>query len=81
MDEDRKKAEKLARAIIADIKLYNEDKIAELRKASSFEQAIAALRDELAEGRELFDSRVAPALRPLFDEAVKNELGTMWLNG
>ena len=79
MIDDRQKAEKLARAIVCDIKLYNEDKIARLKAAASFEAALEGLRGELAEGRELFDARVAPALRGIFDEAVKLELGTLWL--
>ena len=81
MIDDRKQAERLARAIISDIRLYNEDKIASLKKAASFEQALAALHDELEEGRAIFDARAAPALRTVFDEMVKNELGAMWLGG
>jgi hypothetical protein len=77
--DDRQKAERLAKAILADIRLYNEDKIASLKKAGSFQAALAGLHDELEEGRALFDSRVAPALRTLFDEMVKKELGSLWL--
>ncbi len=50
---------RLARAIASDISLYNEEKIKEGIENDTFFDAIAA---ELEEGRELYKSRVAPAL-------------------
>jgi len=79
MIDDRQKAERLARAIISDIKLYNDEKVAQLKAAASFGAVLAGLRDELAEGRAIFDSRVAPPLRTVFDEVVKEMLGSLWL--
>ena len=52
-------ANRLARAIASDLSLYNEEKIVEgIRSDQLFE----ALDAEIAEGRELYLSRVAPDL-------------------
>src|SRR6478672_6159680 len=53
-------AKRLARVILSDIELYNKRKI----------QAKADMKPELEEGYNLFRSRVAPELVPLFSEAV-----------
>ena len=53
------KAMRLARAIASDISLYNEDKIKEGIENDTFFDAIAG---ELEEGRQLYKTRVAPAL-------------------
>jgi len=53
------KAMRLARAIASDISLYNEEKIKEGILNDTFFEAISA---ELDEGRELYRSRVAPAI-------------------
>jgi hypothetical protein len=50
---------RLARAICSDIFLYNEEKIVKSIEQDNF---FDALRDELAEGREHYRSRVAPEL-------------------
>lgn len=58
--DDEEKATRLARAIVADIRLYNE-------------AAITAGKDitpQVAEGRELFRSRVVPALHRIFETAI-----------
>ena len=48
---------RLARAIVSDVALYNQDKVAAgIKDDSIFE----LLEDELEEGRELFFSRVSP---------------------
>jgi hypothetical protein len=62
--EDRDKALRFARAILADLSLYNQDKLA---SASDPERDLAS---ELAEGRALFRTRVSPALHACFDEEV-----------
>lgn len=67
--EDEKKAKRLARAISSDLSLYNEDKIADgIRNDNLFE----VMAEEIQEGRELFESRVAPALmgRNFYDRAI-----------
>ncbi|TYO98485.1 hypothetical protein EDC39_10685 [Geothermobacter ehrlichii] len=61
---------RLARAIISDIALYNQDKVREgIKNDNIFE----LLEEELQEGREHFHSRVSPDLSNrdhLYDRAV-----------
>jgi hypothetical protein len=57
--EEPEKAIRLARAIASDISLYNEEKIKEGIANDTFYDAIAG---ELEEGRELYKSRISPAL-------------------
>lgn len=53
-------ARRLARTIASDLSLYNEEKILRgLQNDSLFEE----MADEIAEGRSLFQSRVAPELQ------------------
>ena len=59
MIDTEEAARRLARAIASDLSLYNEDKILEgLHNDSLYE----VLSDEIAEGDELFKSRVTPEL-------------------
>ena len=53
------RAIRLARTIASDISLYNEEKIV---KSIEHDNFFDALKDELAEGREHYRSRVAPEL-------------------
>lgn len=62
--DDEDKARRLARAVASDIRLYHEAELA----------TGADLSPQMAEGRELFESRVVPALHPLFD-VVMAEMG------
>lgn len=61
---------RLARAIVSDIALYNQDKVKEgIKKDTIFE----LLAEEIEEGRVHFRSRIAPDLGPcdhLFDRAI-----------
>lgn len=61
---------RLARAIVSDIALYNQEKVRDgIKNDSLFE----LLKDELAEGREHFYGRVSPDLKErdhLFDRAI-----------
>lgn len=61
---------RLARAIISDIALYNQEKVKEgIKNDNIFD----LLKDELAEGREHFYTRIDPALDErdrLFDRAI-----------
>ena len=61
---------RLARAIVSDIALYNQDKVAEgIKNDSIFE----LMNDELEEGREHFYSRVSPEMANrvhLFEKAI-----------
>lgn len=66
-------ARRLARAILSDIALYNQEKVAEgIRNDTIFD----LLSDELEEGRRHFVSRVAPELAAsgLYDLAVVDVL-------
>lgn len=54
-------ARRLARAIASDISLYNEEKIVRgIEHDSLFDE----IKEEIEEGRALFNSRVSPALYP-----------------
>lgn len=71
--ENPDQARRLARAILSDIALYNQEKVAEgIRNDTIFE----LLSDELEEGRQHFISRVAPELAAsqLYDLAVVDVL-------
>jgi len=59
----------LARAISSDLALYNEDKIAEGVQNDTLFDVMAG---EIQEGRDLYQSRVAPDLlgRNLYDRAI-----------
>ncbi len=57
--EDPVAARRLARAILSDINLYNQDKVREgIEQDTLFE----TLKDELDEGRALYVSRVSPEI-------------------
>jgi len=69
-DEEKIKAQRLARAIASDISLYNEQKII---KGIEQDNLFDVLQDELEEGRELYKSRVSQELYSntnFFDRAV-----------
>ena len=69
-DEEKIKAQRLARAIASDISLYNEQKIV---KGIEQDNLFDVLKDELAEGRELYKSRVGTELfttTNFFDRAI-----------
>jgi hypothetical protein len=71
--ENSDQARRLARAILSDIALYNQEKVAEgIRKDSIFD----LLAEELEEGRQHFISRVTPELSSsgIFDLAVVDVL-------
>ena len=69
-EEEKIKAQRLARAIASDISLYNEQKIVQgIEEDNLFD----VLKDELAEGRDLYRKRVSPELYAstnFFDRAV-----------
>jgi len=58
-EEEKTKAQRLARAIASDISLYNDEKIVRGLQQDNLFDAISA---ELEEGRDLYRSRVSPAL-------------------
>ena len=57
---ERANAERLARIIVSDIVLYNPEKFATALRSGS---VVAAMRDELEEGRALFCERIGAAVR------------------
>lgn len=70
MVENPELAFRLARAIISDIALYNQDKVTEGIKSDSI---FELMDEELAEGREHFHSRVSPEMGNrdhLYDRAI-----------
>jgi predicted Zn finger-like uncharacterized protein len=60
LEEQRAKAERLARIIVSDIVLYNEQKFAEAVRRG---EVLSALEADLAEGRNLFQQRVDARVR------------------
>ena len=60
LEEERAKAERLARIIVSDIILYNEDKFAQAVAAGTVAEALGP---DLAEGRGLFEERIDPRVR------------------
>ena len=71
--ENVDQAKRLARAILSDIALYNQEKVAEGIKQDTIFELLA---DELEEGRQHFISRVSPELSQsgIFDLAVVDVL-------
>jgi len=71
--ENRDQARRLARAIVSDVALYNRDKVEQgIKDDNIFE----VLHDQLAEGKEHFQSRVSRELAEsnLYDIAVVDVL-------
>jgi len=69
--QNRDQARRLARAIISDVAIYNKDKVElGIKNDNIFE----ILKEQLAEGREHFESRVAKEHVNLFDLAVVDVL-------
>ena len=69
-DEEKVKAMRLSRAIASDISLYNEQKIV---KGIEQDNLFEVLKDEIAEGRELYKSRVSQEVfttTNFFDRAI-----------
>jgi hypothetical protein len=64
MIDDRERAERFARAILADLALYNSSKL------ESSRDPLSELSAEIQEGRDLFRKRVAPALHGCFEAAL-----------
>jgi hypothetical protein len=73
LDEERAKAERLARIVVSDIVLYNEARFAAAARAGNVLEAMAA---DLSEGRQLFEERIDPRVRAerdyLKDELLRN---------
>jgi hypothetical protein len=60
LDEQRAKAERLARIIVSDIVLYNEQKFSEAVRRGNVVEALDA---DLSEGRHLFQERIDARVR------------------
>jgi predicted Zn finger-like uncharacterized protein len=70
LDEERAKAERLARIVISDIVLYNEERFAAAAQRGNVLEAMAG---DLGEGRQLFEERVDARVRAERDH-LKDEL-------
>jgi hypothetical protein len=68
--DERAKAERLARIVVSDIVLYNEERFAAAVRAGNVVEAMGA---DLAEGRALFEERIDPRVRAERDY-LKDEL-------
>lgn len=72
--DPHERAKRLARLIVADIVLYNQDKIAEGLKNDTL---FSLLEKDISEGRKYYDRQVDPAVaqeRPYFDWALVDQL-------
>ena len=73
LEEERAKAERLARIVVSDIVLYNEERFAAAARAGNVLEAMSA---DLSEGRSLFEERIDPRVRGerdyLRDELLRN---------
>jgi predicted Zn finger-like uncharacterized protein len=73
LDEERAKAERLARIVVSDIVLYNEERFAAAARAGN---VVEAMSGDLAEGRQLFEERIDPRVRAerdyLRDELIRS---------
>jgi CheY-like chemotaxis protein len=70
LDEERAKAERLARIVVSDIVLYNEDRFAAAVRRGNVLEAMAS---DLGEGRQLFEERIDGRVRAERDH-LKDEL-------
>jgi hypothetical protein len=70
LDEERAKAERLARIVVSDIVLYNEERFSAAVRGGRVLEAMAA---DLAEGRQLFEERIDARVRAERDY-LKDEL-------
>jgi hypothetical protein len=70
LDEERAKAERLARIVVSDIVLYNEERFAAAARSGNVLEAMAG---DLAEGRQLFEERIDARVRAERDH-LKDEL-------
>jgi hypothetical protein len=74
--DDKGKAERLAKAILSDLELYDEVLIeSSMRNAQTLDELIAKLDEPIQKGRALFTRRVAPELSSVFDEMLRQRLG------
>jgi predicted Zn finger-like uncharacterized protein len=70
LEEERAKAERLARIVVSDIVLYNEERFAAAARAGNVFEAMSG---DLAEARQLFEERIDPRVRAERDY-LKDEL-------
>lgn len=76
--DERAKAERLARIIVSDIILYNEDKFAEAIQRNC---VVEMMNPDLDEGRDLFRSRIDERVREECDHLVEELLRVARLRG
>jgi hypothetical protein len=76
--EERAKAERLARIIVSDIILYNEEKFAEALRRDCVAEMMSP---DLDEGRSMFRDRIDPRVRDERDYLVEELLRVARLRG
>jgi hypothetical protein len=78
LEDERAKAERLARIVVSDIVLYNEERFVAAARAGKVLEAMAG---DLAEGRALFEERVDPRVRAERDYLTEELLRNAKLRG
>jgi predicted Zn finger-like uncharacterized protein len=78
LDAERAKAERLARIVVSDIVLYNEERFSAAARAGNVLTVMAA---DLAEGRALFDERIDARVRAERDHLTDELLRSAKLRG
>jgi predicted Zn finger-like uncharacterized protein len=78
LEDERAKAERLARIVVSDIVLYNEERFVAAARAGNVLEAMAG---DLAEGRALFDERIDPRVRAERDYLTEELLRNAKLRG
>lgn len=66
--EEEQTAERLARTILSDIVLHNDDKVQQARQEGD---VLGVLIEEIEDGRVLFRQRVSAELYPVYEQAVR----------
>jgi predicted Zn finger-like uncharacterized protein len=78
LEDERAKAERLARIVVSDIVLYNEERFVAAARAGN---VLVAMAGDLAEGRALFEERVDPRVRAERDYLTEELLRNAKLRG
>ena len=78
LDPERAKAERLARIVVSDIVLYNEERFTAAARAGN---VFTAMAGDLAEGRALFEERIDPRVRAERDHLKEELLRSAKLRG
>jgi hypothetical protein len=78
LEQERAKAERLARIVVSDIVLYNEERFTAAARAGN---VFTAMAGDLAEGRALFEERIDARVRAERDHLKEEVLRSAKLRG